>query len=557
MFSDFSISDSDSESSLESIGSVEANETDDSEGEQTLDALLLDASVSATATHIRLGRHHAALSFAQSHLAPQLRESMLAVVRVGAAPAENIGDLISVAHKQPAVLCRAMEAVLGEVRAVTKSLKHPVLALVAKDDSVWSYNPLSHRTTLKCNPSKVWRMVKSDSARFDQIMKCLEITLDLLKRNKTAAKRDIFYRNVGLFKRQSNVDDIVESIACSFNVPRHSLNIFASAKGLVKGPLLLTLKNNSVISCNDRVSSGILIPLVSDIIKMEYRPFPTSVATRIRVLLVEKDASFTGIIGELNRIHKDQGEKLNSGERFQKNWILVTGKGYPDKNTHAFINLLSRAQFSQSMLTGGLDERNALVSWIWTSPNSTMQLEVLPPDSDFVPMDIDDIDYDDEDDFDEEHDSWFSAAVPSTPSSTSGPTAPSTAYTPIIYGLFDCDPHGVEILLCYMFGSQKNAYESPHLATPSIIPLGLFPSDLNVYVGEIRSNSASLIPMTLKDRKKCLAVIKRCVFKSVKFVRKELQRLLWMGVKVEIQGVPVEFLVTTLLVEKMLLVEQA
>ncbi|ORY49774.1 hypothetical protein BCR33DRAFT_734559 [Rhizoclosmatium globosum] len=70
------MSDSESESSLDSIGSVEANETDDSEGEQ-------------------------------SHLAPQLslRESMLAVVRVGAAPAENVGDLISVTHKQPDAFC--------------------------------------------------------------------------------------------------------------------------------------------------------------------------------------------------------------------------------------------------------------------------------------------------------------------------------------------------------------------------------------------------------------------------------------------------------------------
>ncbi|KAJ3058112.1 hypothetical protein HDU98_005798 [Podochytrium sp. JEL0797] len=128
---------------------------------------------------------------------------------------------------------------------------------------------------------------------------------------------------------------------------------------------------------------------------------------------------------------------------------------------------------------------------------------------------------------------------------------PSPVLDVRMYGLFDCDPHGIEILLCYMFGSKKNAFESPHLAIPTLHWLGVTPSDLNAYSHLFHASSPeNLLPMDLKDRKKALSLLKRANVKSAGPVWRQLQRLVWMGVKVEIQAVEVGDLVGVYLGEK-------
>ena len=59
-------------------------------------------------------------------------------------------------------------------------------------------------------------------ARFVRV---LQIIHDLLKCKIFATKRDIFYRDVGLFGRQSIADKVIDAIALHFNVSRYDLNI--------------------------------------------------------------------------------------------------------------------------------------------------------------------------------------------------------------------------------------------------------------------------------------------------------------------------------------------
>jgi meiotic recombination protein SPO11 len=82
--------------------------------------------------------------------------------------------------------------------------------------------------------------------------------------------RNIYYQNPGLFKSQSVVDDMVDSLALSLGVGRDDLNIasplhpptiadsasptnsaqVAAAKGLISGPIDLMLRDGSSHSCD-------------------------------------------------------------------------------------------------------------------------------------------------------------------------------------------------------------------------------------------------------------------------------------------------------------------
>ena len=64
--------------------------------------------------------------------------------------------------------------------------------------------------------------------------RCSCLHVDILPQ-PCAVARDVYYRDPQLFRDQSAVDRIVDRVAHLFNVPRHALNIVAAAKGLVYG----------------------------------------------------------------------------------------------------------------------------------------------------------------------------------------------------------------------------------------------------------------------------------------------------------------------------------
>ena len=66
--------------------------------------------------------------------------------------------------------------------------------------------------------------------------------------NNIVASRDIFYRDVKLFKKQEIVNGMIEDISCSLGVPRPALHIKASGKGLFYGNIHITLLDGSLLS---------------------------------------------------------------------------------------------------------------------------------------------------------------------------------------------------------------------------------------------------------------------------------------------------------------------
>ena len=131
-------------------------------------------------------------------------------------------------------------------------------------------------------------------------------------------KRDLFYTDVKLFKKQEESDAVLDDAACTIGCPRSCLNVVAADKGLVVGRVSFH-EDGDPIDCTRMGVTGKAIPAYIDKI------------TNIRsdaefILLVEKDAAY-------NRLAED---------RFYNTFpcILITGKGQPDVATRMFLSRL-------------------------------------------------------------------------------------------------------------------------------------------------------------------------------------------------------------------------
>ncbi|XP_038057480.1 meiotic recombination protein SPO11-like isoform X2 [Patiria miniata] len=106
----------------------------------------------------------------------------------------------------------------------------------------------------------------------------------------------------------------------------------------------------------------------------------------------------------------------------------------------------------------------------------------------------------------------------------------TTLQIPIL-GLVDADPHGLEILCVYKFGSKSMSYESHSLTVPCIRWLGILPSDID----RLQVPRDALIPLSKSDLRKAKELMRRPYYKHLPDWMKEMQVLLDLGRKAEIQ----------------------
>ncbi|XP_046337078.1 meiotic recombination protein SPO11-like [Haliotis rufescens] len=97
--------------------------------------------------------------------------------------------------------------------------------------------------------------------------------------------------------------------------------------------------------------------------------------------------------------------------------------------------------------------------------------------------------------------------------------------------LVDADPHGIEIMCVYRFGSKAQAAENRHLAVPSMKWLGILPSDL----GRLNIHESVCIQFTKKDMDKASELIGRPYVLANPPLATQVQHLLQLGHKAEIQ----------------------
>ncbi|OAD71101.1 hypothetical protein PHYBLDRAFT_147611 [Phycomyces blakesleeanus NRRL 1555(-)] len=129
-----------------------------------------------------------------------------------------------------------------------------------------------------CN-RRVGLFTEAQAKSVARYLRLLEIIYAAIASDTVITKRDIFYRDVTLFGGQNYIDRMVDNICYYFNTPRSSLHIAstASSKGLVCGPITITLKNGKRINCKYSKKSnsghedhqGCLVPSFSQITKIE------------------------------------------------------------------------------------------------------------------------------------------------------------------------------------------------------------------------------------------------------------------------------------------------
>ncbi|XP_029911932.1 meiotic recombination protein SPO11 isoform X3 [Myripristis murdjan] len=251
--------------------------------------------------------------------------------------------------------------------------------------------------------------------------------LVLPNRSSWANVRDIYYKDPQLFGSQRNVDFIVDDISCMLKVPRRTLHVLATSKGLISGDLCYLEEDGTRVDCH---SSSIAVAVSSNVGGIK-----NIVSSAKFVMIVEKDATFQSLLDD------DFCTKLCP-------CIMITGKGVPDVNSRLMVRKL-----------------------------------------------------------------WDTLHIP-------------------IFALVDADPHGIEIMCIYKYGSVSMSFEAHSLTVPSVMWLGLLPSDL----WRLKVPEDTLIPLTKRDESKLNSLLKRPYLTDQPEWQREMEVMQQSKVKAELQS---------------------
>nr|DBA11467.1 TPA_inf: SPO11 [Kalmanozyma brasiliensis] len=192
-------------------------------------------------------------------------------------------------------------------------------------------------------PSSVARL-----RRFAQILKVLSLIQTNLLRGTLVTKRlkeintgsrDIFYQCLQLFRTQAASDRIINQIVTLLGcAARAELNIVASPRGMIAGPLTLVPPRQEAIKC--RAGQARFIPPEVGVgwrVDLQCTPECASARCAHLVLVVEKEAVFKTLL-------QHQALASNASSIDWGRVVIVTAKGYPDHATRTLLRLLSSSQ---------------------------------------------------------------------------------------------------------------------------------------------------------------------------------------------------------------------
>ncbi|MEQ2286484.1 endodeoxyribonuclease [Ameca splendens] len=326
------------------------------------------------------------------------------------------------------ILTRIEGVILGIVTSLSRD---EVPILVLPNRSSRANVSFDSAVGLQMSSERSVTSVRSDCpssvTKFAQILKILSVIYRLVQSNSYATKRDIYYNNTQLFGSQRTVDSIIDDMSCMLKVPRRSLHVLATSKGLISGDLCYLEEDGTRIDCHSNSAAVSVSPNIAGIRNI--------VSSAKFIMIVEKDATFQRLLDD------DFCTKLSP-------CIIITGKGVPDVNSRLMVRKL-----------------------------------------------------------------WDTLHIP-------------------IFALVDADPHGIEIMCIYKYGSVAMSFEAHSLTVPSVMWLGLLPSDLQ----RLRVPEDSLIPLTKRDESKLNSLLKRPYLTSQPDWCKEMELMQQSKVKAEIQS---------------------
>ncbi|KAL5336329.1 Spo11/DNA topoisomerase VI subunit A [Aspergillus crustosus] len=158
----------------------------------------------------------------------------------------------------------------------------------------------------------------SEAWRFTVVVLLLCALKEAVRSGLEISTRDIYYGNPELFESQGVVNRYIEDIALTIGVERSDLNVEAAAKGLVAGCYQLISADGRIVN-EFESKKECLIPRVQDIAEIDISDVKW-------VLILEKEAIFRRLVQSNFHIYSAAGKG-----------ILITGKGYPDIRTRAFL----------------------------------------------------------------------------------------------------------------------------------------------------------------------------------------------------------------------------
>ncbi|PYH69335.1 putative meiosis-specific topoisomerase Spo11 [Aspergillus vadensis CBS 113365] len=162
---------------------------------------------------------------------------------------------------------------------------------------------------------------ENEAWRFTVALRVLAAIAEAVQAGLMVSKRDIYYSDPVCFGIQRTVDTLVDDLAHTMGVDRAALYVEAAAKGLVVGYYQIITRSDAVVDA--RLSNqDSLVPRTQDIHKID-------LADVVWVLVLEKEAIYRRLASSNYHLTSAAGKG-----------ILVTGKGYPDLNTRAFVRKL-------------------------------------------------------------------------------------------------------------------------------------------------------------------------------------------------------------------------
>ncbi|KAL2763523.1 meiotic recombination protein SPO11 isoform a [Daubentonia madagascariensis] len=323
----------------------------------------------------------------------------------------------------------SIENIIQDV--ITSLARNEAPAFTIDNRSSWENIKFEDSVGLQMVSHCTTRKIKSDSPKsakkFALILKILSMIYKLVQSNTYATKRDIYYTDIQLFGNQTIVDNIISDISCMLKVPRRSLHILSTSKGLIAGNLRYIEEDGTKVNCTGG-ATAVAVP-------SNIQGIRNLITDAKFVLIVEKDATFQRLLDD-NFCNK------------MSPCIMVTGKGVPDLNTRLLVKKL-----------------------------------------------------------------WDTFHIP-------------------VFTLVDADPHGIEIMCIYKYGSMSMSFEAHNLTVPAIRWLGLLPSDIK----RLNISKDSLIPLTKRDQMKLDSILKRPYVTCQPFWRKEMEIMADSKMKAEIQA---------------------
>lgn len=166
----------------------------------------------------------------------------------------------------------------------------------------------------------------AESTRFRATIRVLKILFSQLEEGKESTLRDIYYKDVSLFKgKQYNLNNILDSIASSFGLLlQNDFKVFPTPKGVIwsnKRIEIISGARKKLIL--DPIDEPILISHRKDLEKM-------SISEAVEGIIVfEKEAILKSFISYVR--YSATG----------KTFLFITGKGFPDRATLSFLNGLN------------------------------------------------------------------------------------------------------------------------------------------------------------------------------------------------------------------------